>query len=102
MYRVANAKLVELSGDIQLAINEYEKIIEDYDQMYHRLAHFELMFCHAVRCEWYHSVRYAELLNKHTVHSPAITTYLEAIFRYTKAMDNKDRELRAEASRLLA
>ncbi|CAG2165414.1 unnamed protein product [Oppiella nova] len=102
LYRVANAKLVELSGDIQLAINEYEKIIEDYDQMYHRLAHFELMFCHAVRCEWYHSVRYAELLNKHTVHSPAITTYLEAIFRYTKAMDNKDRELRTEASRLLA
>jgi hypothetical protein len=100
LYRAAKAKLIQLNGDIDLAIGYYNKIIDLDKEMFHKAAHWELMWCFAVKCDWDQCIRYAKLLNEHTLHSPAITTYLDAVFRYVKGVEDNDERLKEEATNL--
>ena len=68
--------------------------------IFHKAAHWELLWCFTVKRDWDQCIRFAELLRKHTMHSPAITTYLEAVFRYVKAVEVNDEQLKEEATKL--
>ncbi|CAG2166307.1 unnamed protein product [Oppiella nova] len=73
------AKLAQISGNIDESINIHKKLITDYESDI-----FVKYFC----------IKYALLVRKGMTHSPAFTTYCEAVFRYLKGTDESDtREL---------
>ncbi|XP_054154808.1 tetratricopeptide repeat protein 39B-like [Oppia nitens] len=115
IYGLAKTKLIYWES-VDKAIGAYELlvVVNNHSQwptnglMYHKFAYWELMFAHAIKCEWYLCIRYAQLLRQSsttttttTVHySPAIAAYLEAVFRYTLAYDDNDSRLKQEATQL--
>ncbi|CAG2183739.1 unnamed protein product, partial [Oppiella nova] len=56
---------------------------------------------HALRCEWSECIQYAELIRLGSRHSPAYTTYCEAIFRYVKSVEDNDESELERAVQLL-
>ncbi|CAG2169605.1 unnamed protein product [Oppiella nova] len=58
-------------------------------------------FFHALRCEWSECIQYAELIRLGSRHSPAYTTYCEAIFRYVKSVEDNDKSEMERAVQLL-
>jgi hypothetical protein len=89
-----------MSGDIDGAQKIYESILESGIEKTHKISHFELIGCHAIKCEWSQTIEHATKLNEDSKHSPAGTTYLEAVFKYAKAVEDQDDKLKQEASQL--
>lgn len=100
LYRVARYKLIQIDGKLQEAIESYNSIIEQEKELFHKVSHWELMWTNAVLCNWDESIKYARLLREKTLHSPAIVTFLEGVFRYTKGKLEKDQNLLDEAAAL--
>ncbi len=90
----------QLSGNIDSAIDIYNQLLKVDSEKTHKAFHFELLWCHLLKCEWDQGIKYAELLRKQTLHSPACTTYFEAVFRYIKSVDECDDNYKEEATKL--
>jgi len=102
MYLSLKAKLMQISGRIEESIDLYTKAINEYNfSKANKWFHFELMFSHALRCEWSECIKYAELIRLGSRHSPAYTTYCEAIFRYVKSVEDNDESELERAVQLL-
>ena len=97
---MAQTKLVQINGKLTEAIQEYNTIIEKENEIFHKVAHWELMWTNAIMCNWDESIKYAQLLREKTLHSPAIVTFLEGIFRYTKGKLENNPKLQDEAAAL--
>ena len=97
---MAQNKIVQISGKLNDAIGSYQSIIENENEMFHKVSHWELMWTNAVMCNWDESIKYAQLLREKTLHSPAIVTFLEGIFRYTKGKLENNPKLIDEAAAL--
>lgn len=100
LYKVANTKIIQITGNVQGSIDQYMNIINKENELYHKVAHWELMWINAVKCNWDEAIKYAQLLREKTLHSPAIVTYLEAVLRYTKGKLENNQKLLDEASAL--
>ena len=100
VYRGAQAKLVQLRGDIDGSIKMFTELLNNNYGRAHKVFYIELMFCHALNCNWNETIKYAELIRKNTGHSPALTTYVEAAFRYVKSIDDNDVAMKAKATEL--
>nr|XP_039260959.1 tetratricopeptide repeat protein 39B-like [Styela clava] len=66
---------------------------QEWKQLSH-LCYWELMWCHSFKLEWEEARKYANLLRKESKWSPAIYTYLCAIFLYMQ--DDKSEEKQKE------
>lgn len=93
-------KLTQLAGNLDGAVTSYKAIIEKENELFHKIAHWELMWTSAVQCNWDEAIKYAQLLREKTLHSPAIVTYLEGVFRYTKGKLENNPKCMDEASAL--
>lgn len=100
MYKVAQAKLVQINGKLSEATERYNSIIEKENEMFHKVAHWELMWTNALMCNWDETIKYSQLLREKTAHSPAIVTFLDGIFRYTKGKLENNQKLLDEAAAL--
>ena len=100
LYKAGKAKLIQINGKLPEAIQEYNVIIEQVNEMFHKVAHWELMWTNAIMCNWDECIKYAQLLREKTAHSPAIVTFLEGIFRYTKGKLDNNQKLLDEAAAL--
>lgn len=100
LYKVAKTKIVQINGNLPEAIGHYQEIIEKENEMFHKVSHWELMWTNALMCNWDESIKYAQLLREKTLHSPAIVTFLEGIFRYTKGKLEGNPKLIDEAGAL--
>lgn len=90
-----------MNGQIENAIIDLEQILNTDKTIFHKFSHWELMWLYALKCDWAQSIKYSQLLRQLTSHSPVITTYCEAIFRYFKSYETDDKELKSEATELL-
>ncbi|KAF7490321.1 Tetratricopeptide repeat protein 39B [Sarcoptes scabiei] len=90
LYKVAKNKLTQITGNIQESTEGFLSIIDKEFEMFHKISHWELMWTNAVLGEWDECIKYAQLLREKTLHSPAIITYLEAVFRYAKGKLQND------------
>ena len=97
----AKAKLEQIKGKIDVSIKMFSELMDNNYYRAHKVFHFELMFCYALKCEWKECIRYAELVRKGTEHSPTYTTYAEAVFRYVKSIEDNDVALKQSASKLM-
>ncbi|CAG2116121.1 unnamed protein product [Medioppia subpectinata] len=101
LYRLAQAKLAQISGHIDEAIHLFKDCLANNSlEISHKIFHMELSLCHALKCEWSEAIDYAELVRQQSVHSPAIITYLVAIFRYAKSVDDCDPHMKQTAAKL--
>lgn len=100
LYKVAQNKIVQINGKLPDSIAAYLDIIEKENEMFHKVSHWELMWTNAVTLNLDESIKYAQLLREKTLHSPAIVTFLEGIFRYTKGKLENNSKLLDEASAL--
>jgi hypothetical protein len=92
--------LEQIDGNFDSAIKTYnELLINDFEKT-SKIFQLELMWCHAIKCEWDQCIKYAQLLRQRALHSPALSTYLEAVFRYIKSVDDCDDNIKEEASKL--
>ncbi|CAG2163421.1 unnamed protein product [Oppiella nova] len=94
------AKLVQLSGQIETAISMYNRMMADTGMTYLRFIYFELMWCYGLVGNWDQCVEYAHKFRTGSLFSPAIATYMEAIFRYTRAVEINDSDEKHRATKL--
>ncbi|XP_054155264.1 tetratricopeptide repeat protein 39A-like [Oppia nitens] len=98
--RTAEAKLEEISGNIDKAIEIYNELLSDPHMAPKRIFHFHLMFCYALKCDWDPCIDNASKFRTGSLYSPAMATYFEAIVRYAKAVDLDDKEEMEKAVKL--
>ncbi len=89
-----------MKGKIDNAIQLFKKSLKNDYKIFHKLSHFELMWCYAFRCDWDQCIKYSQLLRKFAFQSPVIVSYFEAVFKYTKSVETYDLELKGEATKL--
>jgi len=92
--------LEQIDGKIDCAIEIYNDLLNVDLEKSHKVFHFELLWCHALKCEWDQCIKYAQLLRKQSLHSPACATYLEAVFLYIKSVDHCNDNFKEEATKL--
>lgn len=97
---MGKTKLLQNNGNIQGSVDGFNSIIEKEFELFHKIAHWELMWTRAVLADWDGCIKYAQILREKTLHSPAIITYLEAIFRYTKGKQDNDQAMIDQATQL--
>lgn len=100
LYKVLKTKIVQINGNLPECIGLYQEIIDKENEMFHKVSHWELMWTTALQCNFDESIKYAQLLREKTLHSPAIVTFLEGIFRYTKGKLENNPKCIDEASAL--
>ncbi|XP_054160184.1 tetratricopeptide repeat protein 39A-like [Oppia nitens] len=101
LYKILNAKLAQVSGHIDEAIQLFKDCLVGNDLVVtHKLFHIELSFSYALKCQWDECIKYAELVRQQAIHSPAIITYILAIFKFAKAVDDNDQQMKKEANQL--
>ncbi|CAG2120290.1 unnamed protein product, partial [Medioppia subpectinata] len=88
VYLGFKAKLAQISGRIDESIDIYHKLLEEYEfDLMSKCFQFELIISNALRNQFNECIKYAQRVRKGTVHSPAFTTYIEAVCRYVKAVN---------------
>ncbi|KAK6990818.1 tetratricopeptide repeat protein 39B-like isoform X2 [Biomphalaria glabrata] len=77
-----SARLEEVKGHIDDAINRFEESIESQSEwrQFHHLCYWELMWCHCFKSDWLMAMKYAERLSKESRWSKATYTYQKAAF----------------------
>ena len=95
-----SAKLLQLSGQIDTAIEMYNQILMTSQITFLRFVYFELMWCYALVGDWDQCIIYAEKFRTGSLFSPAMATYAEAVFRYTKAVETDDSDEKHKATKL--
>ncbi|CAG2101645.1 unnamed protein product, partial [Medioppia subpectinata] len=97
-----NAKLAQISGRIDESIDIYQKLLEEYEfDLMSKCFQFELIISNALRNQFTECIKYAQRVRKGTVHSPAFTTYIEAVCRYVKAVNEDNAQEMDIAVKLL-
>ena len=90
-----------MNGEMETAIEEYQQLLQGGDHIFNKFIEWELMWIYALNCQWDDCIRFSQSLRERTLHSPVITTYCEAVFRYFKAYKTCDMDLKAEATQLM-
>ncbi|KAH9523769.1 Tetratricopeptide repeat protein 39B [Bulinus truncatus] len=77
-----SARLEEVKGHIDDAINRFEESIDSQSEwrQFHHLCYWELMWCHCFKSDWLMAMKYAERLCKESRWSKATYTYQKAAF----------------------
>ncbi|CAG2109683.1 unnamed protein product, partial [Medioppia subpectinata] len=84
MLNIYNTKLLQLNGRIGPAIDAYQNLLTDQHLTPKRVMYFELMWCYALVGDIDRAIEYAELFRTGSMYSPAMATFIEAVFRYVK------------------
>ncbi|CAG2115051.1 unnamed protein product [Medioppia subpectinata] len=69
---------------IDVAIDSYHRLLGDPHVTPRRFIYFELTWCYALQSDWPRCIDYAEKFRTNSFYTPAIATYMEAVFRYTE------------------
>lgn len=94
--------MAQLDGRIDEAIDRFQDCLTDNTlEIAHKIFHIELAFCFALKCDWDQAIRFAALVRKNGArHSASVVTYIEAILRYAKSVDDNDEQQKQRASEL--
>ncbi|CAG2173186.1 unnamed protein product [Oppiella nova] len=65
-----------------------------------RFIYMELTWSYALQSNWDSCIEYAEKFRTGSLYTPAIATYMEAIFRYAKSTENDDQDEKQKATEL--
>ncbi|CAG2109684.1 unnamed protein product [Medioppia subpectinata] len=84
MLNIFGSKLDQINGKIDVAIDSYHRLLGDPHVTPRRFIYFELTWCYALQSDWPRCIGYAEKFRTNSFYSPAIATYMEAVFRYTE------------------
>ena len=76
-------------------------MIKEQGRLSYAPFYLELMFSYALNSDWAECAKYAQLLQETNHHSPAITTYASAVFKYVLSEHKADPDLKKEAIELL-
>ncbi|XP_064624927.1 tetratricopeptide repeat protein 39B-like [Lineus longissimus] len=90
MFLFFAGRLEEIKGNMDEAIHRYDESIESQSEwrQFHHLCFWELMWCHAFKCDWLVAMKYAEKLFHESRWSRATYTYQKASF--LMMCDNKE------------
>ncbi|CAG2106738.1 unnamed protein product, partial [Medioppia subpectinata] len=84
MLNIFGSKLDQINGKIDVAIDSYHRLLNDPHVTPRRFIYFELTWCYALQSDWPRCIKYAEKFRTTSFYTPAIATYMEAVFRYTE------------------
>ncbi|CAG2168526.1 unnamed protein product [Oppiella nova] len=89
-----------MNGKIDSAIEWYLRLLDDPHVTPRRFLYFELTMCYALQSNWDSCIEFAEKFRTGSLYTPAIATYLEAIFRYAKITSTNDQGDRQKTTEL--
>lgn len=97
-----NARMHQVKGQIDNAINQYYEAIEAQNEWipFHYICYWELLWCHSFKCDWDKAIDTADVLRKGCRWSKATYVYIEASCLYAKYKDGST-DLIDEVSNLL-
>ncbi|KAG0428361.1 hypothetical protein HPB47_024647, partial [Ixodes persulcatus] len=98
-----NARMHQVKGQIDNAINQYYEAIEAQNEWipFHYICYWELLWCHSFKCDWDKAIDTADVLRKGCRWSKATYVYIEASCLYAKYKDGST-DLIDEVSNLLS
>ena len=100
MLNIFRAKVFQLNGKIDGGIELYLRLLNDPHVTPKRFIYMELTWSYALQSNWDSCIEYAEKFRTGSLYTPAIATYMEAIFRYAKSTENDDQDEKQKATEL--
>ncbi|RWS23921.1 tetratricopeptide repeat protein 39B-like protein, partial [Leptotrombidium deliense] len=88
----------QITGNPDNAINYYLQCVDGQKHwvQLHNACYWKITWCHALKCDWENAAKYAKLLKDDCKWSPAMFSYLYAIFQYMVMSEHKRYELKDE------